>query len=83
MCGANYLNLALKNLGLHVLGLGENRRLVADGPLSLRNNRLKSKTTRNLPIILEESTEHTSNEQKQNRTMSTCNQLDLELLGSF
>ena len=33
MCGANDLNLALKNLGLHVLGLGENRRLVADGPI--------------------------------------------------
>ena len=54
-------------------------------PLSLRNNRLKFKTSRELPVIWEESIEeYTSNEWKQNRKiMSTCNRLDLESLGSW
>ena len=53
--------------------------------LSLRNNnRLKLETSTNLPIILEESIEeYTFNKWKQNRMMSTCNQLDLESLGSW
>ena len=48
--------------------------------LSLRNNRLKFKTSGELPVIWEESIEeYTSNEWKQNRKiMSTCNWLDLE-----
>ena len=41
----------------------------------LQMNRLKLETSRELPIILEESIEHNSNELKQNRKMSTCNQL--------
>ena len=51
--------------------------------LSLRNNRLKFKTSEELPIILEESVEYASNEWKQNQKMSTCNRLDLESLGSW
>ena len=50
--------------------------------LSSSHNRLKFKTSGYLPIILEESIKYTSNEWKQNRKMSTCNQLDLESLGS-
>ena len=51
--------------------------------LSLRNNQLKFETSGELPIILEESIEYTSNEWKQNRKMSTCHRLDLESLGSW
>ena len=44
-------------------GLGENRRLVTDEPaVSLRNNQLKFETSGELPIILEEFIEYTSNE---------------------
>ena len=51
---------------------------------SSRRNRLKFKTSQNLPIVLEEPIEYTSNERKhQNRKMSTCNRLDLESLGSW
>ena len=52
---------------------------------SLRNNRLKLETLRELPIILEESTQqYTSNEWKQNRKItSTCNRLDLESRGPW
>jgi hypothetical protein len=48
----------------------------------MRNNRLKFKTSGELLIILDDSIEYTSNEGKQNRKMPTCNQLDLESLGS-
>ena len=48
---------------------------------SLRNNRLKFKTTGQLPIILEEFIEYTPILMKENRTMSTCNRLDLQILG--
>ena len=34
--------------------IGENRQLVTDDRLSLRNNRLKFKTAGKLPVILEE-----------------------------
>ena len=52
--------------------------------LSLRNNRLKFKTSGELPIVLEEYVEeYTLNEWKQHRKMSTCNRLDLESLGSW
>ena len=51
--------------------------------LSSRNNWLKFKISGNLPIILEESIEYTSNEWKQNRKMSTCDCLDLESLASW
>ena len=51
--------------------------------LSLRNNRLKFKTSRELPVMLGESIEYTSNEWKQTRKMSTCTRLDLESVGSF
>ena len=49
--------------------------------LSLRNNRLQFKTSENLPIILEESTEYASHPSKINREITTCNQLDMETLG--
>ena len=50
---------------------------------SLQINRWKLKTSRELPIILEESIEHTpSNEIKQTQKISTCNWLELEPLGS-
>ena len=48
--------------------------------MSSRNNRLNFKTPGNLPIILEESMECTSNEWKQNRKMSKCNRLEIESL---
>ena len=51
--------------------------------LSLRNNWLKFENSGELPIILEESMEYTSNELKGNRKMSTCDPLDLESLGSW
>ena len=44
--------------------------------LSLRNNWLKLETLGEGPTILEVSIEYTSNEQKQNWKMSTCNRLD-------
>jgi hypothetical protein len=49
--------------------------------LSLRNNRLKFKTSGNLLIILEEFKAHTVPQQK-NRKMSACDRLDLETFGS-
>ena len=49
---------------------------------SLRNNRLKFKTTWKLPIILEEFHRIYPNLLKENRRMSTCNRLDLQTLGS-
>ena len=39
--------------------IGENRQLVTDEPVELRNNRLKFKTGGKLPIILEEFLEYT------------------------
>jgi hypothetical protein len=55
--------------------------------LSSRTNRLKLKTSGNLPMLVffeEESIQEcTSNEWKQNRKMSTCNRLDVGLLGSW
>ena len=39
--------------------IGENRQLVTNYRLSLRNNRLKLKTTGKLPIVLEEFIEYT------------------------
>jgi hypothetical protein len=39
----------------------ENRLLVIDEPVELRKNRLMFKTSRNLPIVLEEFIEYTSN----------------------
>ena len=51
--------------------------------LRLRNNRLKFKTSGKLPIILEEFIEeYTPNLINENQRMSTCNQLDLQSLGS-
>jgi hypothetical protein len=51
--------------------------------MSLKNNRLKFKTPRKLPIILEEFIkEYTPNLIKEDRRMSTCNQLNLQTLGS-
>ena len=52
--------------------------------LSLKDNQLKFKTSRELPITLEESIEeYTSNSYRKNRRMSTtCNRLDLQTLGS-
>ena len=50
--------------------------------LSLRNNRLKFKTAGKLLISLEEFIEYTPNSIKENRRMLTCNQLDLQTLGS-
>ena len=55
-------------------------------PNTHRNNRLKFKTSGELPIIWEESTEeYISNEHssKIRRMSSTCNQLDSESLGSW
>ena len=46
------------------------------------NNRLKSETAGELPIVLEESVEYSSDEWKQNWKMSTCDRLDLESLAS-
>ena len=43
---------------------------------------MKFETSGELPILLEESIEHTQDALKQNRKMSTCNWLDLESLGS-
>ena len=48
----------------------------------LQMNRLKFKTARKLPIILEEFIEIYPNLIKENRRMSTCNRLDLQTLGS-
>ena len=43
----------------------KNRRLVADEPVELENNRLKLETSGNVPNVLEESIEYnTSNEGK-------------------
>ena len=39
--------------------IGENRQLVTNEPVELRNNQLKFKTTRKLPIVLEEFIEYT------------------------
>ena len=51
--------------------------------LSLRNNRLKMKTSRETPIILEEFIIlNISQIIKRHQKMSTCNGLDLESLGS-
>ena len=51
--------------------------------LSLRNNQLKLETSGELPIILEKSvTSNMPQMNKANWKMSTCNRLDLELLGS-
>ena len=50
--------------------------------LSLRNNRLKFKTAGNLPINLEEFYRIYPNLIKESWTMSTCNRLDLQTLGS-
>ena len=51
--------------------------------LSLRNNRLRFKTSGELPITLEELMEYTSNQyRKTEGSMSTCNRLDLQTLGS-
>ena len=51
--------------------------------LSLRNNRLKFiKTAGKLPIIVEEFYRIFPNLIKENWRMSTCNQLDLQTLGS-
>ena len=55
--------------------------------LSLRNNRLKFKTSRKLPWIipqksLEESIEYTSKIFKKIQKITTCNWLDLETIGS-
>ena len=45
---------------------------------SLRNNRLKLETSRELPIVLEESIEeYASSSYNKNRKMSTCDRLDL------
>ena len=51
--------------------------------LKSRKNQLKLETLGGLRIVLEESIERASNERKQNRKMTTCNRLDLELLGSW
>ena len=61
---------------------GENRPLVTDEPVQLRNSRLKFKTSGKLPIISEESVEYTSHYQSALRKITTCNRLDLETLGS-
>ena len=61
--------------------IGENRQLVTDEPVSLRNNRLKFKTAGKLPIILEEFIEYTPILIQGTRRMWTCNQLDLPTLG--
>ena len=58
-------------------------RLLGKNRLSLKNNQLKFETSGELPIILEDSIEYTSNEWKQNRKMSTCDRLGLESLGSW
>ena len=50
--------------------------------LNLRNIRLKFKTAGKLPTILKEFIEYTPNLIKENRRMSTCNQLDSQTLGS-
>ena len=39
--------------------IGENRQLVTDEPVDLKNNRLKFKTAGKLPVILEEFIEYT------------------------
>ena len=51
--------------------------------LSSRNNRLKFKTSGNLPITVEEKLEYTSNECKQNRKLWTGFRLELESEGSW
>ena len=61
--------------------IGENRQLVTDEPVSLRNNRLKFKMARELPIILEEYMEYIPYNKK-TRRMSTCKRLGLQTLGS-
>ena len=51
--------------------------------LSLRKNRLKFKASREIPIILEESMEHTPIQQRKLKDVNRCNWLDLETLGSW
>ena len=60
---------------------GENRPLVTDEPVVFENLPPWVKTSGNLPIILEDSVEHTSLIKKI-RKITTYNQLDLEILGS-
>ena len=63
---------------------GENRWLVTDEPVEFEKEPVEVGNFRRVPIILEESMEeYTTNEWKQNRKMSTWNQLDLESLGSW
>jgi hypothetical protein len=51
-------------------------------PLSSKNYQLKFKTLGKLPNILEKSIEYILNLIKENQKLLTCNQLDLETLGS-
>jgi hypothetical protein len=63
--------------------IGENRQFVTDEPVSLRNNRVKIETGGKSPIVLKEFIEeYTPLTIKENRRMTTCNQLDLQTLGS-
>ena len=63
-----FLNIILSNFTART-----ERKVWCGRGKSLRNNRLKFKTSRELPIILEESIEYTSKERKhQNWKMSTC-----------
>ena len=60
---------------------GENRPPVTDEPVIFENLPPWVKTSGKLPIILEDSVEHTSLIKKI-RKITTYNQLDLEILGS-
>ena len=62
---------------------GENQRLVTDEQVEFENKQLNFETSGELPFILEESIEYTSNEGKKTRKMPTCIWLDLESPGSL
>ena len=59
----------------------ENRPLVTDDRLSLRNNQLKSKTSGKLPIIVSRGIYGMYlKSMKKSQKITTCNWLDLEKL---
>ena len=60
---------------------GENQPLVIDEPVGLKNNRLKFKMIGKLPIILKGIHRIHLNLMKNKRRISTCNWLNLEILG--
>ena len=59
-------------------GLGESAAKLQMNQLTLRNNRLKFKTSRKLPIILEEYMEYTSHKYRKTERSQHGDRLDLE-----